>query len=272
MQFVFTPSHQALRPFVNGYYYIELDAGPDARPLDIHPVGYHTMAFTLNSRQVFRSTASEYDFNLSYHGLICEHISLFPMAPKINMVVVSFTSTGASRLFGVSQHQLINQIHPIEDIVPEAMDLKLRLEDGISCGMRAIDLIEHWLLRRISAKSPFRYGPNIDRACSLIQRHRGIIPIGELSREVGMSQRYLESHFKDMIGTTPKMYCRIVRFLAAYQFILGNDDVDWGELIYRHQFFDQSHFIHDFKRFFGRSPSKIHLANSHLAGKIALEL
>lgn len=272
MQLVFTNSHQALRPYVNGYYYIELEVGPDAQPLDIHPVGYHTMAFTLNSKQVFRSTESEYDFNLSYHGLICEHISLFPLAPKIRMVVVSFTSTGASRLFGVSQHELINQIHPIEDIVPEALDLKLRLEDGISCRSKATALIEHWLMRRISAKSPFRYGTNIDRACSLIQMHGGTISIGELSREVGMSQRYLEIHFKDMIGTTPKMYCRIVRFLAAYQFILGNTHVDWGELVYRHQFFDQSHFIHEFKRFFGRSPSKIHLANSQLAGKIALEL
>src|SRR5690606_6180909 len=115
-------------------------------------------------------------------------------------------------------------------------------------------------------------GANIDRACTLIQRHKGTISIRDLSREVGMSQRYLESHFKDMIGASPKMYCRIVRFLAAYQFILGSAHVDWAELIYRHQFFDQSHFIHDFKRFFGRSPSKIHLANSHLAGKIALEL
>src|SRR5690606_4676769 len=153
------------------------------------------------------------------------------MAPKIKMVVVSFTSTGASRLFGVSQHQLINQIHPIEDIVPEAMDLKLRLEDGISCGSRATLLIEQWLLRRISDKSPFRYGANIDRACTLIQRHKGTISIRDLSREVGMSQRYLESHFKDMIGASPKMYCRIVRFLAAYQFILGSTHVDWGELI-----------------------------------------
>ena len=87
-----------------------------------------------------------------------------------------------------------------------------------------------------------------------------------------MSQRYLESHFKDMIGTTPKMYCRIVRFLASYQFILQNTHLDWGDLVYRYQYFDQAHFIHEFKRFFGYSPSKIHLANSQLAGEISLVL
>lgn len=272
MQVVYSPPHRALQPYVKGYYYIELDMGPDAGPLDVHPLGHHTMAFTLNGRQLFRSPGNAYDFSLSYHGLICEHTSLTPLVPQINIVLVSFTATGASQLFGLSQHQLINEIHPIEDVVPEAVELMLRLEDGISCGKRATGMIEAWLLRQIPTPTPFSYAANIDRACALIQARQGNIPIGELSREVGMSQRYLESNFKDMIGTSPKLYCRIVRFIASYQFILGNAQTDWNELIYRHQFFDQSHFIRDFKRFFGYSPSKVHLANAHLASKITMEL
>ena len=154
MQVHFTGSHPALQPFVNGYYYIELHLGPTAPILDIHPLGYHTMAFTLNPQQVFRTKDTNYDFSLSYHGFICQHIELTPLVPSIKMVVVSFTATGASELFKVSQHQLVNQVIPIGEVIPGSRDLKLRLEDGVSCERKATDLIENWLLNQIPPSPP----------------------------------------------------------------------------------------------------------------------
>lgn len=268
MQVSFINPHPALQPYVKGYFYIELDTSCSSVPLDIHPIGYHTMAFTLGSQQVFKSMSGNYDFNLSYHGYICKHISLIPLIQSIKMVVVSFTATGAAQLFNVSQHQLINHIHRMEEVIPKAKKLKMKLEEGISCGKQAVELIENWLLYQIPTKSPFLYAPHIDHACRLIQSCDGNIRISELCKEIGMSQRYMESHFREMIGTSPKLYCRIVRFIAAYQFILQNTHIGWRELILRYNFFDQAHFIRDFKTFFGYSPSNIHLANSHLTREI----
>src|SRR5690606_3234613 len=112
MQVIFTKPDPNLRPYVQGYYYIELDNTGAGTPLDIHPVGYNTMAFTWQSG-VFSSTVGRYDFSLSYHGFISRHIRLTPLQSRIKMVVVSFTATGASQLFGVAQNGLLNQIVPI---------------------------------------------------------------------------------------------------------------------------------------------------------------
>lgn len=272
MKVFFTNPHPALRRYVNGYFYIELDAGPTSIPLDIHPVGYNTMAFTLNPRKVFRSAGGDYDFSLSYHGYICKHIPLIPLVPFIKMVVVSFTATGAAQLFRVGQHELVNQIHPIESVIPSGWILKTQLEEGISCGKRATGLIEKWLLKQIPTKSVLYYATHIDHACKLIQSRHGNLRIQELCKDVGMSQTNLEDHFKAMIGTSPKLYCRIARFIASYRFILQNTHVEWCELAYRYGFFDQSHFIREFKSFFGYSPSKIHMANSHLPREIILDV
>ncbi len=271
MQVSFTYPHPALQSYVKGYFYIELEAGSPLVPLDIHPIGYNTMAFTLNHHQVFRSINNDYDFSLSYHGYICKHISLMPLVPLIKMVVVSFTATGAAQLFSISQHQLLNQIHPVEDVVPKAKVLKTQLEEDISCGKHATTLIEDWLLKQLPAKTRLPYAAHIDNACSLIQLCHGNIRIRALCKEVGMSQTYLEDHFKEMIGISPKLYCRIIRFLAAYQFILQNTHIEWTELVYRYHFFDQPHFIRDFKTFFGYPPSKIYMANCQLASEIILD-
>jgi len=271
MQVSFTHPHPALKPYVKGYFYIELDTNSSSAPLDIHPVGYNTMAFTLSPRQVFKSNKVDYGFSLSYHGYICEHFSLIPLVSCIKMVVVSFTATGATRLFRISQHELINQILPIVDVFPSSKTLNAQLEGNTSCEKQAIKLIEHWLLQQIPAKTKSPYANNIDNACTLIQSSNGNIRISDLCKEVGMSQRYLESHFKEMIGISPKLYCRVARFIAAYQFILENTHMEWSELAHRYHFFDQAHFIRDFKIFFGYPPSKIHTANSHLAREIILD-
>lgn len=272
MQVSFTHPHPILKPYVEGYYYIALDCS-SSDPLDIHPIGYNTIAFTLNPQAVFKpDSGSDYNFNLSYHGYISKYISLIPLQAFIKMIVVSFTTNGASQLFGISQPELINQIIPIEDVISGSGTLKEKLEENMSCERKAISSIERWLLEQLPKKEPSRYAQNIDYACNLIQLRYGNIRIADLCLEVNMSQTNLEDHFKQMIGISPKHYCRIIRFIAAYRFILNNSHIDWSALVHRYIFFDQAHFIHDFKTFFGYSPSKIHLANAHLAKGLTLEI
>lgn len=103
MRVSFTYSHPGLRPYVKGYYCIELDCFT-RQPLDIHPIGYNTMAFTLSPNAAFKpDQGQQFDFNLSYHGFISKHISLIPLQACIKIVIVSFTNTGVSQLFGLAQ-------------------------------------------------------------------------------------------------------------------------------------------------------------------------
>lgn len=270
MQISFTSPDPILQPYVRRYFYIELDKAAAETPLDIHPVGYNTMAFTLDAG-VFGDATGPYNFSLSYHGYIAKHIQLTPLVPRIKMVIVSFTATGATRLFGLSQHNLLNQIVALEEVIPGAQELKARLEGRVSCGQQAIRLIEQWLLAQLRTEAYYRHAPTIEKACALIQAHNGHFRIKSLCAELGISQTALEDQFKELIGTSPKLYCRITRFMAAYQFLLEQTHVEWSELVYRYRFFDQAHFIRDFKGFFGYSPSKIHLANAQLVRKIILD-
>lgn len=272
MNITFTPPHQALLPYIKGYLYIELDVSDSTTPLDVHPMLYHAIGLNLNTQKVFANKDFDFGSRLGYHGHVCRHIPLRSAATSLKVIVVPFTATGAYQLFKIPQHELLNKIFPVKDVIPRANTLKNQLEEDLSCEKQATSLIEQWLLQQIPSQGYNYHAPKIDYACHLIQQHSGGMRIKDLCREAGVSQTYLEDHFKEMVGISPKLYSRISRFIAAHQFVLQNTSLTWGEVIYRYGFFDQSHFIREFKTFFGYTPSEIYSANSQIAQSITQKL
>jgi YesN/AraC family two-component response regulator len=81
------------------------------------------------------------------------------------------------------------------------------------------------------------------------------LPLTQLSKKTGYSAKYLTKTFQRYIGVGPKAFQRIQRF---YESICDlnhlTEGVDWAELVFRHGYHDQAHFIKDFKSFSGYSP------------------
>lgn len=97
--------------------------------------------------------------------------------------------------------------------------------------------------------------PPIFRSVHSIIDARGIISIADLAREQIVSKRQFERRFKDLAGLSPKLYSRVVRFQAATQFKL-NGTRDLTEIAYACGYYDQSHFINDFREFSGYTPKE----------------
>jgi hypothetical protein len=57
------------------------------------------------------------------------------------------------------------------------------------------------------------------------------------------------------VGVTPKRYCRLLRFQQAVATTHCAKEVDWAELALSCGYFDQAHFIHEFREFSGLTPS-----------------
>lgn len=82
----------------------------------------------------------------------------------------------------------------------------------------------------------------------------GQASVGQLAQQAFLSVRQFERRFKEYSGFAPKLYTRIVRFQAAVKQYNGRPTT-LGEVALRCGYFDQSHFIHDFKEFYGYHPS-----------------
>ncbi|HLS34996.1 MAG TPA: helix-turn-helix domain-containing protein [Bacillota bacterium] len=89
-----------------------------------------------------------------------------------------------------------------------------------------------------------------------IYKYKGGLSINVLIENTGFSDRYIRHLFNKYIGFSPKQFSQIVRFQNTLTMILKNRPPAMLEVIYANGFYDQAHFINNFKNFTQLSPAR----------------
>lgn len=116
-----------------------------------------------------------------------------------------------------------------------------------------IEIISEFLTARLNGRT--RDLPPIFRSVHSILQSNGTLSVDELAAENNISRRQFERRFKELAGLSPKLYSRVIRFQAATQFKLSGTR-DLTEIAYACGYYDQSHFINDFREFSGYTPKE----------------
>lgn len=118
-----------------------------------------------------------------------------------------------------------------------------------------VAILEAFLLRLVEGeKSPGKTYQSIANAIQLVQSSAGLRSVENIALAVGMSARHLERQFKSIVGLSPKSFERVVRFQRALK-LIQNGEVQGAGVAIDCGYYDQAHFIHDFKTFTGYPPS-----------------
>ncbi len=83
----------------------------------------------------------------------------------------------------------------------------------------------------------------------------GTVSIKEAMKDNLSQRRNLERKFVKRVGTSPKQLCRAIRFQKTLKTML-NSNKTLTDVGYENEFFDQAHFIKDFKDVTGISPKE----------------
>jgi AraC-like DNA-binding protein len=81
-----------------------------------------------------------------------------------------------------------------------------------------------------------------------------------VTSQIGLSERRFLQVFTQQVGLTPKLYCRVQRFQQVLQRIADGGPLEWTQVALDCGYYDQAHFIHDFRAFSGINPTS-YLAN-----------
>ena len=81
--------------------------------------------------------------------------------------------------------------------------------------------------------------------------------LAQFAQQAHCSERQLRRKFHKHIGVSPKMFCRIVRFKQALKALRRPARTPLLDIALDAGYYDQAHFIHDFKRFYGDTPSAL---------------
>jgi AraC-like DNA-binding protein len=173
----------------------------------------------------------------------------------LEMITAFFKPTGMHRLFGYSMQLFANRVVDFELTCSQQdkYDVLTILECKTTEGRVAA--FEDFLLRKLNCKS-HQHSERIDYASELILDKNGTIPIERLASELNMSRRNLERQFVEWVGISPKSFAGISRIKKTLELIEENSDLTWGHVVKELEFTDQAHFIHEFRKYTGKSPSE----------------
>jgi len=107
----------------------------------------------------------------------------------------------------------------------------------------------------------------LDYILDFCKQKKGVLTVDELANHTKLSYRTIHRLFTDEIGVCPKNYLKIIRFNKVCNFINCSNKVNWSELIYACGYYDQAHFIHDFKSIMKFTPNDF---LKHTSGKFYL--
>lgn len=173
---------------------------------------------------------------------------------KVEVLGIRFKPDGFYALFGIPVAEFNQRNTDMEDVLGLAFrDYVGRLREAID-AREQLKLTEHFLLKMLQKND--QTAPYLQSAAELIRNESGEISVDELSQKVFISPRQLEREFKNVIGLSPKAYIRIARLQQAQRLIRQNRFANLAQLSYHCGYYDQSHFIRDFKKITGVAPTQ----------------
>jgi AraC-like DNA-binding protein len=169
-----------------------------------------------------------------------------------HVVGVVFRPGGTTAFFRESAYGMRGRDVPLEALwgVTGTALLREALLDAAT-PEAALDVLEHAL---VQARHGRETHPAVAFALAQFDRRPEVARVDAVTHAIGMSAKRFIERFKAEVGLTPKQYCRLQRFQRAVTAAHAEADLDWSDVALACGYFDQAHFIHDFRAFSGLTP------------------
>jgi AraC-like DNA-binding protein len=168
------------------------------------------------------------------------------------IVLAMFRPAGAARFFAMPLHELFGTTIPLDALVPRG-DVH-RLAERVAAQpdhARRVAVVEQFLLARMTVDPA---DPIAGAAVGALEAARGSLRIATLADGLGISLDALEKRFRRAIGTSPKHLASLLRVQHAID--LARSGATWSRIAHQVGYFDQPHFIREFRAITGEAPAK----------------
>lgn len=186
-------------------------------------------------------------------GLRTEPITI-PSGNGAAMMVVSFKKGMAAPFFPFPMEEIADSVIDADLIWGSDFgDLRERLLDVKNVQKRFV-LVEEFLLRTFASK--LQLNPCVAFAIDEMSNRPDSLSIARMNEKIGYSQKHFTEMFRKSVGVTPKSFLKIMRFQKAVKTIDAAASIEWDMIAQDCGFYDQAHFINDFKHFSGFTPEQ----------------
>ncbi len=190
-----------------------------------------------------------------------------------SLIGISFKPGGFAAFAGDAVDRFSNLSIPLDaawGAVSLTLRSRLRETDDIRTRFR---IIEAFLLERLAACATPQAAARrwlVEFALSSFGPAPALSTVRDVARSSGLSERRFSQIFREEVGLSPKVWCRIQRFQRAVRMLHAGADVRWVELALDCGFYDQSHFANEFRAFSGVDATTYSANRTRWANHIAV--
>ena len=169
-------------------------------------------------------------------------------------LAICFNPGMAYRFFQLPMHLLSDSTTALAELWNNnAAEIEEQLADASDNHARAVILQNH-LLKLLADKE---HDSHIELCLKQIQVPGRLNTVGDLTARTGLSQRHLSRKFQTYVGLPPKEYLRVSRFLRSLSYLKKHPDFSLTTIAYESGYYDQAHFIRQYRAYTGYTPREV---------------
>ena len=256
--------HPTLESLVKFYWTLEVPFDANNQKQKIIPDGCIEMTFNLGDKIKRYISKSEFIIHPSamVMGQRTKSYYIEPVG-HVDTIAICLYPHGFANFVNTSLENLVDKETPIENLFGEiqANELERRIIHATNTEER-IEIIETFLLNKLNEETTIE---NIVKTTvDMLISTKGSTPINIILKDDLSKKRQLERYFKKQIGISHKQLSKVIRLQATLQMLHNHTSESLSDIAYENEYFDQTHFIKDFKEFVGITPKEF-LGNESMA-------
>lgn len=237
------------------------------------PTPEHCIMFYLNS-PVKAKKLDEPEFTLRSACVV-----VGPQVTRIDLelsqdhraVMIGFQPGGLYRFLGLPMKEIFDDGFDGFDILDRDVHVLIEELKEIKQPEKINVKVQRYLIKKLPKVKevlPF------DMAIRQLQKAENSYQMDDVAWDACLGIRQFERKSLERLGMSPKLFSRIARFSKAYRMFEANQQLTWTQISHSCGYFDQMHFIKDFKEFTGATPSLISskLASTGFKFQAALQI
>ena len=174
---------------------------------------------------------------------------------RFGFVSVCFLPGAAAHFFPVAMHEVSDAMIDLRDLWK---NMPPKWKNGLAAQRIIIErvaIIQEYLTRQLEKlKKPDK---TVEHWLWQVNYFKGQLAVEDLSRKVNISQRQLGRRFNQTVGLSPKEFSRVTRFIHSLKHLKKYPSLSLTEIAYESGYYDQAHFIHDYKNYAGVTPGEL---------------
>jgi AraC-like DNA-binding protein len=246
-----------LKPYIHFYWIMEFDSKTSdcSNYQRIIPNGFIEIMFNYSDKlNILKNNKIDNQPKTAISGQKTDFFDIIQTG-QTGFVAILFKPHSTRLFFDLPMQELTNQSIDIENLIKHEAENIIEQIGLTDCHNKKISIIEKFLIRRFNDKYLYNF-KRITKSINFIDNYKGIVKVSDLANSACLSEKQFYRIFLEFVGVSPKQFLKIVRLQSAFYQIQTNITKNLTELAYNCGYFDQAHFINDFKILTGLTPKK----------------